>query len=82
VAPETIEKDAACTFPRQAWQAGEQSLRFLVIHRSQDIERVLASDFADFGEKTADRPRLLIVEAAVTKNPRDVACRSTLQRVP
>jgi hypothetical protein len=43
---------------------------------------MLAGDFADLGEKTADRPRLLPVEAPITKDARDVAGRSTPERVP
>jgi hypothetical protein len=43
---------------------------------------VLAGEFADLGEKTADCSRLLPVEAAVAKNARNIASRRTLERVP
>src|SRR5437868_201657 len=41
-----------------------------------------ACDFTDRGEKTADCPRLLPVEAPATKNAPNVAGRSTFERIP
>jgi hypothetical protein len=43
---------------------------------------MLAGNLANLGEKMADGPRLLPVEAAITENARDVTCPSTLERVP